>query len=579
MIWFFYTIHKKRLYISTLYGIMYKEYNVNLWRVYMAKEVKDQYVERKYLEDLKELIDYVGKEYGNKTAYRYREGQGITDVSFEKFSADVTALGEYILNSGYKDGDRIALIGENSYNWVVAYFAVINSGNVVVPIDKELKANEIYRLINDSDSKMIIHSTSKNLCIEKMKDLGTVTEKFLTMDDEFDSAICEGKKLIDSGSSMYSDVKIDREKMCALIYTSGTTGVPKGVMLSNKNLATNAYTAMSCMIIPDVTVALLPLNHTFGIMASIICQLWMGHTVFINSGLKTVLQDIQDAKPGHISVVPLYIENFYKKIWQGIEKQGKTKLVKTMISVSNALRKIGIDLRRYLFKSIINNFGGNLEMLISGGAPISEVYMKGFDDIGVTIINGYGITECSPIVALNRNNNIKYGTVGNPLRNTEIKIQDPDENGEGEIWVKGDIVMMGYYHNEAETARVLKDGWFNTEDIGEFENNFLSITGRKKNIIILDNGKNVYPEEIETMLSFIDNVGEVVVYQEDNVIVAEVYSDAEGDKAAIQAQIKSDIKKVNSQLAVYKQINRVKFRDEEFIKTTTKKIKRDMIHQ
>ena len=545
----------------------------------MAKEIKDQYVERKYLEDLKELIDYVGKEYGNKTAYRYREGQGITDVSFEKFSADVTALGEYILNSGYKDGDRIALIGENSYNWVVAYFAVINSGNVVVPIDKELKANEIYRLINDSDSKMIIHSTSKNLCIEEMKDLGIVTEKFLTMDDEFDSAICEGKKLIDSGSSMYSDVKIDREKMCALIYTSGTTGVPKGVMLSNKNLATNAYTAMSCMIIPDVTVALLPLNHTFGIMASIICQLWMGHTVFINSGLKTVLQDIQDAKPGHISVVPLYIENFYKKIWQGIEKQGKTKLVKTMISVSNALRKIGIDLRRYLFKSIINNFGGNLEMLISGGAPISDVYMKGFDDIGVTIINGYGITECSPIVALNRNNNIKYGTVGNPLCNTEIKIQDPDENGEGEIWVKGDIVMMGYYHNEAETARVLKDGWFNTEDIGKFENNFLSITGRKKNIIILDNGKNVYPEEIETMLSFIDNVGEVVVYQEDNVIVAEVYSDAEGDKAAIQAQIKSDIKKVNSQLAVYKQINRVKFRDEEFIKTTTKKIKRDMIHQ
>ena len=545
----------------------------------MAKEIKDQYVERKYLEDLKELIDYVGKEYGNKTAYRYREGQGITDVSFEKFSADVTALGEYILNSGYKDGDRIALIGENSYNWVVAYFAVINSGNVVVPIDKELKANEIYRLINDSDSKMIIHSTSKNSCIEEMKDLGIVTEKFLTMDDEFDSAICEGKKLIDSGSSMYSDVKIDREKMCALIYTSGTTGVPKGVMLSNKNLATNAYTAMSCMIIPDVTVALLPLNHTFGIMASIICQLWMGHTVFINSGLKTVLQDIQDAKPGHISVVPLYIENFYKKIWQGIEKQGKTKLVKTMISVSNALRKIGIDLRRYLFKSIINNFGGNLEMLISGGAPISDVYMKGFDDIGVTIINGYGITECSPIVALNRNNNIKYGTVGNPLRNTEIKIQDPDENGEGEIWVKGDIVMMGYYHNEEETARVLKDGWFNTEDIGKFENNFLSITGRKKNIIILDNGKNVYPEEIETMLSFIDNVTEVVVYQEDNVIVAEVYSDAEGDKTAIQAQIKSDIKKVNSQLAVYKQINRVKFRDEEFIKTTTKKIKRDMIHQ
>lgn len=304
----------------------------------------------------------------------------------------------------------------------------------------------------------------------------------------------------------------------------------------------------------------------------------MGHTVFINSGLKTVLPDIQEAKPGHISVVPLYVENFYKKIWQGIEKQGKTKLVKTMISISNTLRKVGIDLRRVFFKSIINNFGGNLEMLISGGAPISDQIMKGFDDIGVTIINGYGITECSPIVALNRNNNIRYGTVGNPVPTTRVKIVNPDENGEGEIWVKGDIVMMGYYKKPEATDRVLKDGWFNTEDIGKFENNFLSITGRKKNLIILDNGKNVYPEEIETLISFIDEVTEVVVYQENNMIVAEVYSDAEGDQTEIRTKIEKEIKDVNTQLAVYKRVNKIKFRDEEFIKTTTKKIKRDMIN-
>lgn len=544
----------------------------------MAKQVKEQHIERKYLENLKQLVDYVGDEYNQKTAYRYREGNTIKDVSFAQFSADVKGFGEYILNKGLDNGTRIALLGENSYYWVVAYFAVLNTGNVVVPIDKELRANEIVHLLNDSESALLIHSASKKSAVDKMKEIGISTDTFMVMEEGLVDAVTEGKKLIESGSCKYKETKIDREKMCSLIYTSGTTGDPKGVMISHKNLATDAYHAMSCMIIPDVTVALLPFNHTFGIMASIICQLWMGHTVFINSGLKTVLPDIQEAKPGHISVVPLYVENFYKKIWQGIEKQGKTKLVKTMISISNTLRKVGIDLRRVFFKSIINNFGGNLEMLISGGAPISDQIMKGFDDIGVTIINGYGITECSPIVALNRNNNIRYGTVGNPVPTTRVKIVNPDENGEGEIWVKGDIVMMGYYKKPEATDRVLKDGWFNTEDIGKFENNFLSITGRKKNLIILDNGKNVYPEEIETLISFIDEVTEVVVYQENNMIVAEVYSDAEGDQTEIRTKIEKEIKDVNTQLAVYKRVNKIKFRDEEFIKTTTKKIKRDMIN-
>ena len=543
----------------------------------MAKQVPEQHIQRKYLENLKELIYYAGEEYGQKTAYRYRDGSKVIDVTFEQFSADVVAFGEYILNKGYNKGTRIAILGENSYFWVVAYFAIISTGNVVVPIDKELKVNEISHFLNNSEAALLIYSFAKKSCVEDMKTRGIVTKSFLCMNEEFSTAINEGNELLKNGNHAYDDVRIKNEDMCALIYTSGTTGDPKGVMLSNKNLATDAYQAMSCMIIPDVTVALLPLNHTFGIMASIICQLWMGHTVFINNSLKTVLKDIQEAKPGHISVVPLYVENFYKKIWQGIEKQGKTKLVKTMISISNGLRKVGIDLRRVLFKSIIANFGGNLEMLISGGAPISDQYMKGFDDIGVTIINGYGITECSPIVALNRNNNIRYGTVGNAVPTTQIKIVDPDEYGNGEIWVKGDIVMMGYYKKEEETARVLKDGWFNTEDIGILEDNFLSITGRKKNLIILDNGKNVYPEEIETLISFIDNVTEVVVYQENDMIVAEIYSDAEGDQEEIRAQIKNDIKQVNAQLAAYKQVKKIKFRDEEFVKTTTKKIKRDMV--
>ena len=540
----------------------------------MAKQIPDQHVERKYLENLKDLITYGGDAYGNKLAFRFRKGNTVVGVTFTEFMQDVTAMGEYLLSKGYTNGTRIALVGENSYPWVVTYFAVINTGNILVPIDKELKPGEIVHLLNDSEAKLLVYSAAKDKCVEEMKEIGIVTDAFLNMDTDFDAMLKEGKAL---DKEAYAKVQIDREAMCAIIYTSGTTGDPKGVMLSHKNLATDAYRAMSCMIIPDVTVAILPLNHTFGAMASIICQLWMGHTVFINSGLKTVLKDIQEAKPGHISVVPLYVENFYKNIWKGIDKQGKTKLVKTMIKVSNALRKVGIDLRKKLFKSIIDNFGGNLEMIISGGAPISDLYMKGFDDIGVTIINGYGITECSPIVALNRNNNIKYGTVGNPVPTTEIKIENPDENGEGEIWVKGDIVMLGYYKKPEETAKVMKDGWFNTGDIGKLENNFLSITGRKKNIIILDNGKNVYPEEIETLISFIENVTEVVVYQEDNLIVAEVYSDVEENREAVQAKIKEDILAVNKSLAGYKQIKRIKFRNEEFVKTTTKKIKRNAL--
>ncbi len=543
----------------------------------MAKQIPDQHIERQYLENLKELISYGADAYGEKPAFRYREGDEIIAVTFKQFAEDVRSFGEYLLDSGFADGTRIALLGENSYPWVVTYFAVMNIGNVLVPIDKELKPSEIVHLLNDSEASLLVYSYAKASCVKEMKELGVKTESFLCSDTEFQDALSKGKALLNGGSTRYEDVVIDKEKMSAIIYTSGTTGDPKGVMLCHKNLASNAYHSMSCMIIPETTVAVLPLNHTFGAMASIICQLWMGHTIFINNSLKMVLKDIQAAKPGHISVVPLYVESFYKNIWKGIDKQGKTKLVKTMIKISNGLRKLGIDLRKVLFQSIIDNFGGNLEMIISGGAPIADEYLKGFDDIGVTIINGYGITECSPIVALNRNNNIRRGTVGNPVPTTRIKIVNPDENGEGEIWVKGSIVMMGYYNKPEETARVMQDGWFNTGDIGKMEDNFLSITGRKKNLIILGNGKNVYPEEIETLISFIENVTEVVVYQENEMIVAEVYTNAEENIEAVQAQIKQDILAMNQKLAAYKQIKKVKFRDTEFIKTTTKKIKRNLI--
>ncbi len=542
----------------------------------MAKQVPEQYVERAYMENLKELTEYAGKEYGKKTAFQYRLNDEVAEVSFTKFSEDVEGLGEYLLKKGLKDGAKIALLGENSYEWVVTYFAAVNSGNVIVPIDKELKVPEIASILNGSESEILIYSNAKAECVEELKNAEVFTKEFISMND-FAALTAEGRAYIEKGENDYAAVEIDREKMCALIYTSGTTGDPKGVMLSHKNLASDAYLSMSCMIIPDVTVCILPLNHTFGFMASIICQVWMGHTVFINNSLKTILKDIQTAKPGHISMVPLFVENFYKNIWKAVEKKGKTKAFKALIKASNALRKVGIDKRRVFFKSVLDNFGGNLEMIISGGAPISDEYMKGFDDLGITIINGYGITECSPIVALNRNNNIKYGTVGNAIPKVELMIENPDADGEGEICVKGDIVMMGYYNKPEETAKVMKDGWFNTGDIGKIEDNFLAITGRKKNIIILDNGKNVYPEEIETLISFVENVTEVVVYQEAAMIVAEIYTNAEENIDEVKEQIKNAVLEINKNLAGYKQVKKIKFRNTEFEKTTSRKIKRSAI--
>ncbi len=544
----------------------------------MKKNIPDQHIDRPYLKDLRELIDYGAEHYTQRPAFQYREDKEIVDVSAAQVKEDVVAFAEYLLKNGYRNGSKIAIFSENSYMWIITYLAAVNSGNVIVPIDKELKPSEVATILNGCSADMLIYSKAKEKQIEEIKAAGISTDKFMCINTDYEAALAEGRETAKNDGEYYNIV-LDREKMCAIIYTSGTTGDPKGVMLSHKNLASDAYNSMSCMIIEECTTSILPMNHTFGFMASVLCQLWMGHTVFINTSLRMVLKDIQASKPWYISVVPLFLENFYKNIWKAIDKQGKTKAVKALIKFSNALRKVGIDKRRVFFKSIIDNFGGNLHMIITGGAPISDKYMKGFDDLGIMIINGYGITECSPIVALNRNNNIRFGTVGNPIPNVQIKIENPDADGEGEIWVKGDIVMLGYYNKPEETAKVLKDGWFNTGDIGRYEDNFLTITGREKNVIILDNGKNVYPEEIETLISYIPNVTEAVVYQADNTIVAEVYSDAEGDKNEIMEQIKAEIAEVNKKLASYKQVKRIKFRDTEFEKTATKKIKRALIEK
>lgn len=536
--------------------------------------MKNIYRDSDYYNDLREFIDGVGKKYADMPAFRYNLDGKKVEITYESFKNDIEALGTYFIKNGYTN-KKIAVVGENSYEWVVTYFAAVNSGNIILPFDKELKSNELGILLNKSATDLLVYAESKQGAVDEMKENGLEVQNFLCMKD-FKDVFEEGKALIDSDFDEYFKVKTNPDEMCAIIYTSGTTGDPKGVMLSQKNLVKDAYLSVSVMKIPRDTVLILPLNHTFGFMAGMMCQIWMGYCIFINNSLKTVIKDIKEAKPGHISVVPLFVENIWKNIWKSAEKQGKADLLRKMIKVSNGMRKVGIDLRRKLFKSVLDNFGGNLEMIISGGAPIADEYMKGFDDIGITIINGFGITECSPIVALNRVEDIKWGTVGEAIPTVSLKIENPDENDEGEIWVKGDIVMLGYYNNEEATNEAIKDGWFNTGDIGKMvDGKYLKITGRKKNLIILANGKNVYPEELEYLISRIDNVTEVLVYEEDDLITAEIFSDAEENRDAVREQIKKDVLELNKKLAIYKQIKKIKFRNQEFEKTTTKKIKRN----
>lgn len=522
------------------------------------------------IKDLKHLIDYAAENYGNAPAFTFeRDGEDVT-VDYIQMKNDIYALGTYFYSLGLR-GEKIAVIGENSYEWIITYFAAVDGSNVIVPIDKELGSTEIANLIKSCEAKAFVYAESKKAFIEDAKAEMPTVEHYVAMVD-FGDIIAKGCDMIENGNDEFEKNEIDLEALCTLIYTSGTTGTPKGVMLNQRNLTVDMVNSCTNFLEPAGTVVVLPLHHTFGFMAGILCQIHRGYPVYINNNLKNVLKDIQKAKPHHISVVPLFVETFYKSLWRTVRKQKKEKLLKALIKVSNGLRKVGIDLRKQLFQSVKNGFGGNLEMIIAGGAPLDLKYAKGFEDIGIQIMNGYGITECSPIVSTDRNKKYLFGGAGVPIPGVEVKINEPNEDGEGEILVKGDIVMMGYYNNPEATAEAFVDGWFKTGDVGRIEEHgFIIITGRKKNIIILSNGKNVYPEEIEAViLNNVEGVNEVVVFGEDDVICAEIYTETPDEKE----RIKKDVQALNDTLPPMKHIRRVVFRDTEFEKTTTKKIKR-----
>ena len=517
--------------------------------------------------NFKDLVDFCVQRDPNGVAIKWLEGNDLVEKTYTEFRSDIDALGTYFYYNGLKNA-KIAVIGENSYKWILTYFATVIGGNVIVPVDRDLTSDAIINVINDSGAKALIYTDTYKKVIDDIKAKTGVKPIHV---NEFDDMLSEGRELINKGKDKYLKVEINEDEMSTLIYTSGTTGTPKGVMLSQRNIVSNARNVIEYEEITGTSMLVLPIHHTFGFTASVVAVMLFGQPIAINTSLRTFLSELSVFKPQSVFVVPMFIEAIYKKIWKTIGQKKMTAVFKGLIKTSNGLRKLGIDKRKKMFKMVTDSFGGNLDFLISGGAPLDPTYCDFFESIGITLVNGYGITECSPIVAVNPIYDNRIGSVGLVIPETQVKIINKDENGNGEICVAGSGVMLGYYKNKEATDDAFEDMWFKTGDLGHVDDdNFLYVSGRKKNLIILANGKNIYPEEIEELIMRIPEVIETVVYSENDVITAEVYTENE-------EAVKTAIRNLNKSLPIYKHIKNIKFRQTEFEKTTTKKIKRNTV--
>lgn len=538
--------------------------------------MKLEYYKTREISTLKEVISGVSKEMLDKDIFRYRITKDTYgSISWRKCLEDMDALGTALLSRGFQDSN-ICILGENSYPWVLTYMTTVNGVGVIVPIDKELSDEEITNIINQCEGKVVVFSKSFEKVIKNIKSQCENVELFLCYNskkDDFislDTLIQEGTELIAQGDTAYINAEIDIKKVCAIIFTSGTTGFSKGVMLSQKNLISDMRASSSTFSVleGDMALSILPLHHTFAFTGEILDVLLHERTVCFNESMRHLQDNMKLFKPTTMFTVPLILETLYKRIMEQVVKSGKSKKMKIAMKVSDFLLVFGIDIRKKLFADIHEVFGGNIKTVYVGGAAMDPEITKVFQSIGILVLQGYGITECSPFVSTNMEQANNDKSVGLVVPCCEVKIQD------GEILVKGDNVMLGYYKNEEATKAVFDGEWFKTGDLGYFDKKgFLYITGRIKNVIILDNGKNVYPEELEAYIKRVEHVNEVLVYGIDNIIYAEIFPNLEIPN--VQELIKEQIDKLNKKLPVYKQVNKVIFRESDFKKTTSHKVKRN----
>lgn len=564
---------------------------------------KYKYYEVRKIEDLRDMVRQTAELHPDCSAFTLKDGNGnFTSITYRDFQKSINELGTALLVLGLKDA-KIAVMSENRYEWCLTYLTVVNGVGVIVPLDKELPVNEVTSLMSRSEATAIV--TSRDYIqdiIDIKKDLPDL-KYIISMDpvDETETPgviylydlLEKGKKLIESGSREYIDAPINPDEMRMLIFTSGTTDKSKGVMLSHKNICHDIMGVSQLLTADtrDSILSILPLHHTYECTAGFLTMVYLGVSIGFCEGLKHIQKNLQEYKPSIIMSVPLILENVYNKVEKKAKKENKYLKLRFGLFIAPLLAKLGFkDIQKKMFREIHESLGGNLRLIISGASALNPKVSKAFRAMGFNLLQGYGLTECSPIVTVNRLEEYKDGSVGLPLPGVEIKIDNPGKDKIGEILVRGNNVMLGYYKNEEATREVLKDGWLYTGDYGRIDKDgFLYITGRKKNVIVTKNGKNIYPEDIELYLNQSPYILESLVFGVDDPVENEtrVCAQIVPKMETIEEElgrtptdeelhkiILAEVKKVNKKLSSYKRIQHFDIRKEEFAKTTTKKIKR-----
>lgn len=566
-----------------------------------SKKYKDVLYSMRYINDLRDMVCSSAELYGERPAFLVKDTPGgeYIPITYIRFRDDINALGTGLTDLGLR-GKKVAIIGENSYKWVVTYLAVTNGTGVIVPLDKDLTEIEIANLVERAEVDAIVFSRKMEKKVSKvLEDFDDIKIR-INMDAAGDSEgvlswndlLAKGEALLEAGNRDFVDAVIDREAMCSLLFTSGTTGMAKGVMLSHKNISANVYNMSKYVKIryPGGGLSVLPMHHTYELTCHIFTGLYQGMFIAICEGLRYIQQNLKESGATVLVGVPIVFEAMHKKVWKQAEASGAAGKMRKMMAL---VRKTKLynrqETMRKIFSQIHSSLGNKVELFIAGGAAINPQVIRDYEALGIPMIQGYGMTENAPIIAVNRDYYSKADSVGKPMPGTEVKIIDQDEDGIGEIICRGPSVMVGYYNDPEGTAKVIKDGWLYTGDYGRFDDEgFLYICGRKKNVIVTKNGKNIFPEEIEYLLLEQPFIEEVIVYgavdkkNDDVVVKAEIFPNYENlkealgdvDEKAIQDAIKNSIEEINDKMPVYKRVKRFKLREEEFEKTATRKIKR-----
>lgn len=574
----------------------------------IAQKRKDRGFVATNYKTIKEVFEMAREKYSNNIFMleKFNPKEEFTKITYKEFTDDVIYLGTALTNKYNLKDERIVVIGENTYHWYVSYMAMLCGVGIAVPVDKELPANEIENVINRSRATAVIYSTKKKDIIKKVQDKLPTVKYFIQMNSDdslegreigFNTILEQGKEMVQNGDDSFSKIEIDPEEFKVLIFTSGTTSNSKGVMLCNRNLAENINAVSPYVKIyeTDRFFSVLPLHHTYESTIGFLLPMAKGCSIAICQGLKHIVPDLKETNPTAMLAVPLLVESLYKKINQTIEKSGKTALVNSMMHVTNALKNVGVDIKKKVFAEIYANLGGKIRIVVSAAAPIDAKVGKWLQDLGVLFLQGYGLTETAPIAALTPQYDPRVGSAGKAVVCAEIKIDNPNENGEGEVLIKSETLMLGYYEDQEATDEVIEvnekgERWFHSGDVGYLDKDgFLFITGRIKNVIVTQNGKNIYPEEIELMLGEVKEIKECMVYgkevegQKELIITVKVIPNYEEIEAIHGKDLSDDkihdiiwekIKEVNHKLTSYKAIKKLEIKKDEFAKTTTMKIKR-----